>query len=440
MTVLAYEMQCLDQAPFNFYEDAPREICCPACDRVVDRNYAPADLGRIAYGFDATYTYDGHTLISERFKDFLSELCPGKVGFVEVNRAPPIYELRPTETWSVDLDPFLPGFRDRCESCGLFAQANQPPLSRMPQLAAPVQEGIYVVDTSFVDRKDRTPPIIVGLRTKELIERQQFQRVRFFPIDDAVPPEKMFDPENWSRWTPDWDAIMLEPGYEPLPDRVPPMPPEDLAALLERPAAFRCTPCLPGEPHADRWLNIAVEHSAEPGASPDRIPESWPPSLRSLLSWHNGLTLFQGPPDEQFGSGFQFYSVADAIAELKNLQRILHEGLEQSVDGWDHPAAEAWLDGLMPIGASVMSADYVVIDTLRRRQDGECPVLLLDHDAYFVGAGSPANSKELASNVLSLLGWMLQDPVDLLVSHWRYRDADGAQWYPVKALFGDQAT
>lgn len=150
MTVLAYEMFSLDRSPFNFYGGAPTRIHCRSCGKVVDRDYAPADLGRLAYRFDATWSYDGHMLVSQRMRDFISDLCPGSVDFVRINSAPAIYDFRPAEVWRYDLDRFRPGFERRCDSCGLYLVASQPPMLELRDFDEPIEHGIFGVDISFV--------------------------------------------------------------------------------------------------------------------------------------------------------------------------------------------------------------------------------------------------------------------------------------------------
>lgn len=257
--------------------------------------------------------------------------------------------------------------------------------------------------------------------------------MNFFPIDDEIDPKRRFDPDVWALWGPDWDDLMFAPDYEPLPDDIAPPHLDELSTLLNRPATFRCHSHGP----SDRSIDVAVDHILEPGIDSEEIPNSWPPSLRRILQWHNGMTLFLDSLGGQFENGFRFYSVAEAVAELGHLQQALQSGREQSIELEDHPKSQAWLDGLMPIGASLMSADYVVIDTLRRRSDGECPVIMLDHEAYFVGCGLPSSHVELATNVISFLAWLVKDPIDLMVGHWRHCTADHQQWYPVAVSFDE---
>ena len=78
------------------------------------------------------------------------------------------------------------------------------------------------------------------------------------------------------------------------------------------------------------------------------------------------------------------------------------------------------------------SGDKFALDTYHRNESGECPIIFLDHEAYYGGYWGPDAIEPVASDAIDLLTNILDDPLKYLASHWIGGDYTD-QWYPDSA-------
>lgn len=116
--IIGYTLYAQEPAKFDFYRGAPESIFCPSCADVLDRDYAPADLGAQDIVFDLVDTVDGHIIASQKFKQFVERAGIDGVDFVKINREPPLFDFRPRRVIPYDVECKPPRFENRCEKCG----------------------------------------------------------------------------------------------------------------------------------------------------------------------------------------------------------------------------------------------------------------------------------------------------------------------------------
>ena len=206
----------------------------------------------------------------------------------------------------------------------------------------------------------------------------------------------------------------------------------DLSALLGRRAVFHCSPR--GGDLGSRDFEIV--HSVKSPIPEEELPDWMPPSLRTVLSEFGALALFQ--PEESWPDGFRLFAPAECDESFKLFLQSVEDASEHLDEDESNQSAEAenWSRNLRPIGEVVESADLFAIDTMNRREDGECPVVFLDHEYYFGGWLDPEDTEILAASVSELLETILKDPLPFLDACWTGNDPN-QQWFPDSVTFFD---
>ena len=175
--LIAYEMTAEAPARFEFYDGAPASVFCPRCGDVVDHNYAPRDLGVKSLHFDMAATRDGHSIASQKFRDFCARTGIPNLDLIRVNAAPPLYDLRPRAIITYDVDCKPPVFENRCILCGSYESIVGPSYSSIKGVDFPIRKGIYRTDLVFASGREKHPFYVVGLDTAELMKKESLRGV-----------------------------------------------------------------------------------------------------------------------------------------------------------------------------------------------------------------------------------------------------------------------
>lgn len=189
--LIAYEMTPQNLARFEFYENAPDSVFCPACRDIVDPEYVPQNLAARAVNSDMVFTRDGHDVTSQKFRDFCHRIGIPKLDLIKVNETPLLYDLRPRAVITYDVDCGPPRFENKCSQCGRYESVIGPKYSCLKGAEFPILEGIYRTDLEFASGQEKHPIIIVGLATAELIKKERFRGIVLNEIhkemDDGKP-------------------------------------------------------------------------------------------------------------------------------------------------------------------------------------------------------------------------------------------------------------
>ena len=184
--LIGYDFCPQNLARFDFYEDAPDSVFCPACGDVLDRDYAPKDLKAKHIFFAAVFTSDGHTIASEKFKELLERLEIPDLDLIRVNERPPLYDLQPRRIIPYDVECGPPRFEKNCPSCGQYESVIGPTYSCLKGVERPIETGIFRTDLKFASGREKSPNLIVGLQTAELIKKERRRGLVLNPIDKDI--------------------------------------------------------------------------------------------------------------------------------------------------------------------------------------------------------------------------------------------------------------
>ena len=178
----------------------------------------------------------------------------------------------------------------------------------------------------------------------------------------------------------------------------------DLIELLNRKVIFHCIRRRGSEMGEKDFV---VVHSLAKPLNTDRVPEWITPSLLLIyMQWH-GLNLFQ--PGENVEEGFKLFNLDEVSTELNELRNIIDENRESYRENTNFKEIDQWLDGLVPIGEIMCSGNKFALDTFHRYESGECPIIYLNHEAYYGDVCEPDEMKIKATDTFDLLKRILNN-------------------------------
>ena len=181
LKTVAYRMSLKD-VDAHYFESAPDEIFCIECGSVLDSSYVPPALVIHSGGpFALGSTYDGKALCSNATKELMKREGLA-VDFREVNSGLALHHFEPREQLAFDVKKRRTRFIGRCSRCGGFAEVigSQPVFLR--NVSAPILTGLFRTDVEFGSGRSKGPELIVGLRTKEVLENAKFGGCTYLPV------------------------------------------------------------------------------------------------------------------------------------------------------------------------------------------------------------------------------------------------------------------
>ncbi|MDJ0941518.1 MAG: hypothetical protein QNJ00_17275 [Woeseiaceae bacterium] len=199
-----------------------------------------------------------------------------------------------------------------------------------------------------------------------------------------------------------------------------------IAEKLDKPVVFHCSPRRGESTRRD----FRVVHDVGPAIEsvPDYADDWAPPSQRTVLARFGPMRLFQ--PGENIDDGFQLYSYKECLLYLKLFRDTIWTAAEQLDDPDRHDEDyRGRINGLCPIAQPMSTSDFFAIDTEQERDDGEYPIVFLDHEMYFAGGLSEDDLEPVADDVVDLLDQLLDDPLRWLDAGWTGGNPYD-QWFP----------
>lgn len=197
----------------------------------------------------------------------------------------------------------------------------------------------------------------------------------------------------------------------------------ELKQLLKRKVIFHCS----RRGSENDKKDFDTVHSLEGPLDKDAIPDWVTPTLSKIYKKWYGLRLFQ--PNHGTEEGFRLFNIDEASKEQKELKSILDENRMMYKENSDYECLDEWLDGLIPIGEVISSGDKYALDTFHKKDDGESPIIFLNHEAYYGDCCDPETMEVVAKDAIDLLSKILKDPLRYVASHWVGGDM-AEQWYP----------
>lgn len=177
--IVAYNFGGHDGDAF-FFEDRESSIFCPICGTLLDKNFLPTGV-RPRKKWDVCSSYENRTIVTERFKTWCEAHHFDGLVFRQVCMLPPYYVFEPSKV--LRFDPRRARFDNKCKACGNYESVVIAGPLTLLEVSTPIEDGFYRTDIEFGSRWEKSPLIIVGIRTKDLIKQEKFRLVEFEPIE-----------------------------------------------------------------------------------------------------------------------------------------------------------------------------------------------------------------------------------------------------------------
>lgn len=151
---------------------------CTKCGRKIDPNFVDPNFKLRKKRLDISTTYDGYTIVSERFKNFCMNENIDGIEFIKLPSQPGFYWFRLNRILVVDQEKSLElEFMYYCDVCnsyaGIFGASNL----KFKNVSELIPEGIYRTDLEFAQAHEQSPMIISSVELGNLIKAQNFKGI-----------------------------------------------------------------------------------------------------------------------------------------------------------------------------------------------------------------------------------------------------------------------
>ncbi len=179
--IIGYDLCAVDGDGY-YFEDAPASVFCSGCGSCVDDSYVPISLRLRRPVYDACYTYDGHLIVSQKFRDFHDRHGCGPSEFRLVNRRRRWYMFRPTRVLEFDAERRGTRFLRYCDVCGQHESVVGANPVFLRNVRGLIGDGFYRTDLEFGSGREKHPLAIMGLATYRLLLKEKLRGVELEPI------------------------------------------------------------------------------------------------------------------------------------------------------------------------------------------------------------------------------------------------------------------
>lgn len=179
------DIEPCDFVPSALLRDTSRsvhETLCVKCGRKLDPGWIRADFRVSNRRRDITCTYDGYTLVSERFRSaWLEWNFPG-AKFIELPRDPRFFALEATRILPFDAKAAATRFEEYCRSCRNYRVVVGAYPVRLKGIFEPLSPGLYRTDLAFASGIEQHSLLIVDPQVYMRIRAEKFVGFEFAKI------------------------------------------------------------------------------------------------------------------------------------------------------------------------------------------------------------------------------------------------------------------
>lgn len=151
---------------------------CTKCGRKIDPNFVDPNFKLRKKRLDISTTYDGYTIVSERFKNFCMNENIDGIEFIKLPSQPGFYWFRLNRILVVDQEKSLElEFMYYCDVCNSYAGIFGASSLKFKNVSELIPEGIYRTDLEFAQAHEQSPMIISSVELGNLIKAQNFRGI-----------------------------------------------------------------------------------------------------------------------------------------------------------------------------------------------------------------------------------------------------------------------
>jgi len=158
---------------------------CTQCGYRLDYRYNNKDFRLRRKTLDFSSTYDGVTIVSQRFKDFCVRNGYDNIAFIALSQTPFFYQFY----INGNAIKYEAGMKEKyCDACGQYESVIGPMIS--DEITEPLKDGFYQSDLWFASGNEKSPIIIISPETKVKLEQEKIKNICMSKIFRQVDNER----------------------------------------------------------------------------------------------------------------------------------------------------------------------------------------------------------------------------------------------------------
>jgi len=169
----------------------PNLPICKKCGYKTDYEYISPYFRLTKKVYDVSVTYDGHIIVSQKFKDFCVKKKYQGLEFKELPNGKNFFSffirnILPFDTESTNLS-----FDNYCNICGNYESVTPGIPLVIKDLNSAIAKGFYATDIKFASGNEKNSIYFVGIKTYEEMRKEKFKGIHFLKFDTerSVPWE-----------------------------------------------------------------------------------------------------------------------------------------------------------------------------------------------------------------------------------------------------------
>lgn len=181
--VIAKSLGCYDLDAYMWNDKNTRPDCCPICHNTL-RKIINQDFSVNMRNRDIGVTYDGYTIISEKFKNFCIE---GKYRNLRVEplKCKSLYYFEPLDIFGLDYERYGTKFIDKRDCCGSYDEIIRPPIMKSKDFFIQDDDFIMRSEYMFGSYDKKNVVIIVSDKTSKKMKEYGLKGLYFDNIYDS---------------------------------------------------------------------------------------------------------------------------------------------------------------------------------------------------------------------------------------------------------------
>ena len=161
---------------FAELKDIPK---CEACGYRTDYRYTNKDFKFRRKKLDFSSTYDGVTIVSQRFKEFCIHHGYSNLVFAELPKAVGFFQFYIKGNVLL----FSAGLKEKlCKKCGQYESVVGPAIIAH-NITEPLSDGFYQSDLWFASGNEKSPIWLISPTTREKLNKEGFNNICFNKIE-----------------------------------------------------------------------------------------------------------------------------------------------------------------------------------------------------------------------------------------------------------------
>jgi hypothetical protein len=191
--ILGYIMSGEDNDSYMFDQNDPDLLFCCKCGYVENVECIGKKFKLKKKKYDISETYDGHTVVSERFKEFCDKNGYKGLEFIKIPNNN-FYSFFVRNILPFDTDKRELKYENYCDSCRKYESVTPALPLIIKDLKEPLLNGFYATDVHFGSGNEKSPLMVIGIHTYNKMNEKKFKGIHFLKFDTelSVPWNELY--------------------------------------------------------------------------------------------------------------------------------------------------------------------------------------------------------------------------------------------------------